>query len=852
MKKQLLLAAFLVDVIWVGRITAGDAHELPTEPFSYHEDFEGKDPVQFWVSNGEHEIHFKGITDEKAFSNTKSFKLDVTLKKGSYHYWSAPVKVPCAGKLKFSGRIWVEEPTNGRVGLGANFVFPPTHHSGCGAFDSFSEPTGGWRLQQCDLLPIGAADADSVIRQHTSGPTGQNVVVYLDRWGLFISGGEGKRVVVYLDDIKIEGEVPKTADYDAEAQRRWQPAQQAFLKRIEAWRGELQPALDEIKTLGELPPIAQRMKSVVLKAADAAKGQLANFEKRRYVSPWEVDELEARLKLVRCAAPNIREMSKAGIAERPYVTYVGRAITNDKILPKTFPIVGRVANELSIAACRGEYEPATFAICALEGMQNLRVVATDLKGPNGTMPASAVDIRVVKCWFQSGVQIWDTKQRILTPELLLKDDRLVRVDLEDKQNYVRILDPGGKETFVLISGSGSEGMKEIQPKDASTLQPVDIEAETTKQFWVTVRVPDDAAPGWYEGRIRMTAAGVPPGELALRVCVLPFTLEKPRLRYSIYYRGKLNKDGRGSISSEGKSPEQYEAEMRDLKAHGVEYPTVYQGYDEKLLRQVFEIRQKAGLLKGPLYSLGISTGNPTTSAALEGLRSGVRKWLAMAGQYGYDELYVYGIDEATGERLKSQRAAWHAVHEAGGKVVVACYKGTFEVMGDLLDVAVYAGPPVAEEADKYHQAGHHIFSYANPQVGVEQPETYRRNFGLLLWKTGYDGAMDYAYQHSFGHSWNDFDHQRYRDHNFTYQTTDGVIDTIQWEGFREGVDDVRYLATLEKAIRDAKANPAKAAAAEDAERWLKQLDITGDLHEVRREMARRIAVISFGDRKGGE
>ena len=31
---------------------------------------------------------------------------------------------------------------------------------------------------------------------------------------------------------------------------------------------------------------------------------------------------------------------------------------------------------------------------------------------------------------------------------------------------------------------------------------------------------------------------------------------------------------------------------------------------------------------------------------------------------------------------------------------------------------------------------------------------------------------------------------------FTYPTSDGVIDTVQWEGFREGVDDTRYLATL--------------------------------------------------------
>jgi hypothetical protein len=57
--------------------------------------------------------------------------------------------------------------------------------------------------------------------------------------------------------------------------------------------------------------------------------------------------------------------------------------------------------------------------------------------------------------------------------------------------------------------------------------------------------------------------------------------------------------------------------------------------------------------------------------------------------------------------------------------------------------------------------------------------------------------MDYAYQHGFGdHIWNDFDHERFRDHVFAYPTSNGIIDTIQWEGFREAVDDVRYLATL--------------------------------------------------------
>ena len=42
------------------------------------------------------------------------------------------------------------------------------------------------------------------------------------------------------------------------------------------------------------------------------------------------------------------------------------------------------------------------------------------------------------------------------------------------------------------------------------------------------------------------------------------------------------------------------------------------------------------------------------------------------------------------------------------------------------------------------------------------------------------------------------DYPHYRDHVFAYPTSNGVIDTIQWEGCREGVDDTRYVASLIK------------------------------------------------------
>ena len=107
-----------------------------------------------------------------------------------------------------------------------------------------------------------------------------------------------------------------------------------------------------------------------------------------------------------------------------------------------------------------------------------------------------------------------------------------------------------------------------------------------------------------------------------------------------------------------------------------------------------------------------------------------------------------------------------------------------------------------------------------------------------------DGSQTYAYQHGFGpggsmgRPWDDFDNAIYRPHIFAYPTVDGVVDTLQWEGVREAVDDTRYVATLRAAIDETQKSGNKLA--EEAERWLEQVDITGDLHAIRRAIADRI------------
>jgi hypothetical protein len=103
---------------------------------------------------------------------------------------------------------------------------------------------------------------------------------------------------------------------------------------------------------------------------------------------------------------------------------------------------------------------------------------------------------------------------------------------------------------------------------------------------------------------------------------------------------------------------------------------------------------------------------------------------------------------------------------------------------------------------------------------------------MLLWKMNYDDGGPWAWQsEAFGGVWNDFNCDR-RAVGMTYPTTDGCIDTIAWEGFREAIDDVRYATTLRLAIEEARTSANHKVVAVNAEAYLDKLDVTGDLDEI--------------------
>ena len=146
-------------------------------------------------------------------------------------------------------------------------------------------------------------------------------------------------------------------------------------------------------------------------------------------------------------------------------------------------------------------------------------------------------------------------------------------------------------------------------------------------------------------------------------------------------------------------------------------------------------------------------------------------------------------------------------------------------------------------------------SYAGPHTGPENPDVFRRMEGLARYKAYYDGSFNYKYFSGLHPTlykkykqnvWNEFMGGSFRSMNLVYPTSSGMIDTLAWEGYREGIDDVRYATKLKQDAARAIATGKMQAvyAAKKALMWLELMDEkTADLNAVRMEMIEYILKI---------
>ncbi|MEX0776323.1 MAG: hypothetical protein WD042_11515 [Phycisphaeraceae bacterium] len=819
-------------------------------------------------------------------SGALALKLDATLAANSaIVYWRLPIQIPLSANPKVTARVWTGKSN---TILAVSYVAPGQD------FDQRlwrdfrsgrSQETGGWETVAADTTRFGAPEDP----YKTPVPDD----AYIDGFGLYLDRSwtsSNGRAVLLIDDIVITADLPQgfEAAFDKRLWTRYgrtiermererseaEAVRSARVKRtIETHRAQLlqlsqdispQPALAKLqpslrKLCNDLATKLEQSVSVDrLRDVDHAEPAAGTA-----VFPQASSAIRRITELLRsCGADDseasLRELVNAanvlvGIAEYPqawsalpYWIGVNDPTRRDRILPNRLPPRAAPAASVRLAACRREYEPASLVIEATKALHGATIAVSDLHSDRATISASAVDVRWVKRWWQAGYEIDISTRPQLVPELLLKDLTFVSASVDPKAPRNMLKSP-------------------VDPRDAAELKPCDIPEGSNQQVWLTVRVPPDAPSGTYAGTITLSFDNAPGLEMPIRLEVYSFDLAESRWDSSIYYRGTIVQDP-PRLHGAKKTLRQFELELANLREHGIRNPVSQTGFtrradgsfDFSRLREDFEIRRRAGILHGPIIVLNTPVDRhfrqyvkAKTFAEKRDIREQSLQTLRAAQQFcrenDYPELMFYAIDEAVGQELAAERDLLKALHDAGGKVAVACDPGYFDKVGEYLACAiVYDGrlsgkrAPSLGEYRRSQALGHRIWIYGRPQGGVEDPESYRRNYGLMLWKRGEDGACTYAYQAEMpehGDIWDDFDNPgRYRDHVMAYPTADGVIDTVQWEGYREAVDDLRYLSTL----LDVLDHVDSSADGQAVSAWLKNIDINGDLTALRREIAAQI------------
>jgi hypothetical protein len=556
----------------------------------------------------------------------------------------------------------------------------------------------------------------------------------------------------------------------------------------------------------------------------------ATFEKNGTM--WTITGAHAPI-----VTPAIRPKTWPVAGKTLDIQVISKPITNKKVLPWTEVIEGASTDQVvRLRGCPGEYEAASFVLRSGDlDFSNIAISASDLLLSGNTAQSENkatrirkenIDIRVVKCWYQAGTELWikDKEAKILTPELLLKDDSIVQVNHQYQVNLIK--------NFEAVH-------------DSSEVKPFGIGKQENKQIWLTLHIPGTAASGKYAGKIRISADKAIAKELSVELDILPFKLDAPVVSYSMYYDAELLQNNEQyNISRQKRSEAQMLVELEDMRKHGISNPVItMKSWKPETLAKVLDLRKKAGIANEVIYYVtwaGLKDDPNYMKRVIEHCRNAVE----FLKYRGVKEVFFYGFDELKGDKSKEAALIYRAFKTHGAKTFVAGQSDFFIALGPAIDIPIVWGQggnldrgKLKGLAEQAHKAGKKIWLYSFPQNGMEEPDTYRRNFGLTLWKLGIAGACNYAYQAMMHHPWDDFDHPVFRDEVITYPTVTGVIPTIQWEGWREGIKDVKYLTTLLRLRSGLKDQNLGAR----IDHELGNIDINGDLDQVR---GRIISLIS--------
>ena len=497
----------------------------------------------------------------------------------------------------------------------------------------------------------------------------------------------------------------------------------------------------------------------------------------------------------------------------------------------TQPTAGQVKLDLDSFVARGQLASLTFAVRPLRDLGETKIELSDLIGDNAVIPSERLTVSVVRH---------------------------------------------------LPTRSFNGLMYRIAPRYLVTATETKLPPNLTRQFWLTLRVPKEAAAGDYRGSVTLKPKHEEPITLHLRLKILPFELDEadfttgffgiePNLPPEVQTRDALQRDifrllrERGITSFSGGPA----IEFSGLDADGqpkLDF-TAADKFVSAAKKAGFsrEFNNYGGFIVTNLYDQGYVKGE--TGAALEkqyGLpyEEIVRRvWAAVQAHaerqawlpFTYhlcDETRVLGIAEQQLDLMKLFKRVSPWLRTTGSYSVSVTSEDPLEValQGFLgaLDESMLNDHDEAVMA-KARQLGKRISIYNQGQG--------RYSFGLYQWSERAKGVVGRYQWIAFirhGYEYLDLD-GREPDTGVMFYASEGLRSTPSLERDGEGMNDLRYLQTLENLASKAEEmefEEAKQAAASAREFLAKVAAAVAlnqrqkpdgvDLDAVRRETSDRI------------
>jgi len=532
--------------------------------------------------------------------------------------------------------------------------------------------------------------------------------------------------------------------------------------------------------------------------------------------------------------------------------YTVPAMSPKMRLPDVYPSDGNFEGTVRVALAQDQYQDASFEVYPFKNIGKVNLKISALKNADGsTFAPENLDLKVVKVWYQNGngwFSYFADPGLKLVPELLLHDENLIRVDTQKKANYARIVDAkGSHEIWISAPQKLNIGFDPYQTgfADAKSLQPVKFDAGQFKQFVLTAHATSDTRPGLYRGNITVTADGEKPVLIPVEIKVLSFQLPLPKTNYDI------NKDFVVSLFSAWPTldldSKAFLPTLKNLRAHNILElgPRVMLDTSPAEAKEQVRLMKEAGFISKPIFNGGSLPGWAPYSlddlVTVNRLSKDYQKFFMKS--FGHSDAFINKGDERGADWMVSNRPYWRIIHQNGMKTYIAGKSDTyFNTSGFALDGRPVAGFP--EESDKVKNwneidNGYTGF-YAGQHNGSENPAFVRRQHGLLGYLSNFD--MVDNYQFAYG-PWNDRAWDLYKPMVLAYPISDGLVDTLQWDGFRAGIDDIRYATKLRQLANEAIASGDldRVEAGRKVRQWFAMMDGSSvDLNTVRLEMIEKI------------